>query len=69
MIRGGILLYMFPRTYHEGTILTIYMSLWHRAIYFIELLHRYLAEYLDDTWIEGIHILGLSYGENLIGPK
>ena len=33
-------LYMFPRTYHEGTILTIYMSLWHRAIYFIELLHR-----------------------------
>ena len=50
---------MFPRTYHEGTILTIYMSLCHRAK-----LPSYcivnLAEYLDDTWIEGIHILSLS---------
>ena len=44
MIRGGRgvwrYLYMFPPTYHEGTILTIYMSHWHRTIYFIELLHR-----------------------------
>ena len=30
---------MFPLTYDKGTILTIYMSHWHRAIYFIELLH------------------------------
>ena len=29
---------MFPMTYDKGTILTIYMSHWHRAIYFIELL-------------------------------
>ena len=29
---------MFPLTYDKGTILTIYMSRWHRAIYFIELL-------------------------------
>ena len=44
---------MFPRTYHEGSSLTIYMSLWH-------ILSSYcivnLAEYLDATWIEGIHI-------------
>ena len=31
---------MFPLTYIEGTILTIYMSHWHRAIDFIEILHR-----------------------------
>ena len=27
---------MFPMTYDKGTILTIYMSHWHRAIYFID---------------------------------
>ena len=33
--KGERYLYMFPPTYHEGTILTNYMSHWHRAIYFI----------------------------------
>ena len=43
---------MFSPTYHEGTILTIFMSHWHRAIYFIV----NLVVYSNDTWIGGIHI-------------
>ena len=48
---------MFSPTYHEGTILTIFMSHWHRAIYFIV----NLVVYSNDTWIGGIHILIVSF--------
>ena len=33
--------YIFPLTYHEGAIQTIYMPHCHVEIYFIELLYRY----------------------------
>ena len=53
---------MFPPTYHEGTIIIIYMSHWHRAIYFIV----NLVVYCNDTWIEGIHILIVSLSSHLL---
>ena len=55
---------MFPRKYHEGTILFICPTGTEQSI-----LSSYcivnLAVYRDDTWIEGIHIF-LSLSSNLL---